>query len=391
MRIPTDYLARLEAARATNPAMADNYIAHTTIGDPLSDAALAAMSDLDPHESHRFVEAGLESPEPEALAGAPDAVRAFFDDARSVPAWAAEADFRPGIRMFHRNSQLVLGAMVGGTLVEGFATNISKSFFITGRLREHGVRRLQQNNRHMVEIFIPGGLEPGGDGWKLSVRVRLVHGQIRKLLANSEDWDEEAWGIPISAAHVGHAITAFSARLLKHLKSLGAQFDERERASFMQVWRYSGHLMGIPESILYKSEEDAIELYRIGTLCEPEPGFESVAMANSLVNSAPLIAGITEAKARDNLAKYIYAISRSLIGADMADQLQYPYSPTFGVLSWFRLQKRYSRYLGWLVPGYAKSKSFDEFTALLEVSAFDEAGISYDLPDHVYDEESTRW
>ena len=391
MRIPTDYLARLEAARATNPAMVDNYIAHTTIGDPLADAALAAMADMDPHESHRFVEAGLEDPDPEALAGAPEAVRAFFDDARTVPAWASEANFRPGIRMFHRNSQLILGAMVGGTLVEGFATNISKSFFITGRLREHGVRRLQQNNRHMVEIFIPGGLELGGDGWKLSVRVRLVHGQIRKLLAQSEDWDEEAWGIPISAAHVGHAITAFSARLLKHLKALGARFDDAERASFMQVWRYSGHLMGIPESILFETEEDALELFRVGTLCEPEPGIESVAMANSLVNSAPLIAGITEPKERGNLAKYIYAISRALIGGEMADQLQYPYSPTFGVLHWFRLQKRYSRYMGWLVPGYAKSQSFDEFTALLEVSAFDEAGISYHLPDHVYDEESTWW
>jgi hypothetical protein len=391
MRIPTDYLARLEAARATNPAMVENYIAHTTIGDPLADAALAAMADLDPHDSHRLLEVGLENPDPEALAGAPEAVRAFFNDARSVPAWAAEADFRPGIRMFHRNSQLILGAMVGGTLVEGFATNISKSFFITGRLREHGVRRLQQNNRHMVEIFIPGGLELGGDGWKLSVRVRLVHGQIRKLLAESDDWDEEAWGVPISAAHVGHAITAFSARLLEHLKSLGGRFDDAERASFMQVWRYSGYLMGIPESILYESEEDALELFRVGTLCEPEPGMESVAMANSLVNSAPLIAGITEAKERGNLAKYIYAISRALIGSGMANQLRYPYSPTIGVLTWFRLQKRYARYMGWIVPGYAKSKSFDEFTSLLEVSAFDEAGISYHLPDHVYDEESTWW
>lgn len=391
MRIPTDYLARYESARAINPAMVDNYIAHTTIGDPLADAALAAMADMDPHESHRFIQAGLEDPDPEALAGAPEAVRALFEDARTVPEWAARADFRPGIRMFHRNSQLVLGAMVGGTLVEGFSTNISKSFFITGRLREHGVRRLQQNNRHMVEIFIPGGLEFGGDGWKLSVRIRLIHAQVRRLLSHSDDWDEEAWGVPISAAHVGYAITAFSARLLKHLKALGARFDDAERASFMQVWRYSGYLMGIPESILYHDEANAHELFKIGGLCEPAPDFESVAMANSLVNSAPLIVGISNPEDRNNLARYVYTISRALIGTDLADMLKYPSSPTFGVLNWFRLQKRYSRLVGLFVPAYARSKSFDEFTALLEVSAFDDAGISYYLPDHVHDEESSSW
>ena len=391
MRIPNDYRARYDAARAENPELADNYIAHTTIGDPLADAALAVMAEMDPRDSHRYVQLGLDEPASDELKRAPAEVRSFFESTQAVPAWAASANFRPGIRLFHRNSQLVLGAMVGGTLVEGFSTNISKSFFITGRLREHGVRRLQQNNRHMVEIFIPGGLELGGDGWKLSVRVRLIHGQIRRLLALSDDWDVAAWGIPISAAHVGYAITAFSARVLIHLKRLGARFDDEERASFMQVWRYSGYLMGIPESILYKSEEEAHELFRIGGLCEPVPDYESVAMANSLVNSAPLLVGISDPAERGNLAKYIYVISRALIGDELADQLKYPHNPTFGVLRWFRLQKRYARYMGWLVPGYAQSKSFDEFTALMEVSAFDEAGISYHLPDHVYDEESQWW
>ncbi|MCY3989495.1 MAG: DUF2236 domain-containing protein, partial [Gammaproteobacteria bacterium] len=62
-----------------------------------------------------------------------------------------------------------------GTLVEGFATTISKSFFMTGRVMERGVRRLRQNNRHQVEIFYPEGLRRENDGWKLSVRIRFVH------------------------------------------------------------------------------------------------------------------------------------------------------------------------------------------------------------------------
>ena len=214
--------------------------------------------------------------------------------------------------------------MLGGVLVEGFSTNIAKSFFITGRLRDQGVRRLQQNNRQMIELFFPGGMMRQGDGWKLSVRVRLVHAQVRRLLSQSEDWKHDEWGVPLSAAHVGFAITAFSARLLKHMRSLGARYSEEEARSFMQIWRYSGHLMGIPDSILFTTEEDALELFRIGLLCEPEPSIESVVLANSLVNSAPLVAGITSSEERRSLSGYVYHVSRALIGKELADQLNYP-------------------------------------------------------------------
>ena len=76
-------------------------------------------------------------------------------------------------------------------------------------------RRLQQNNRHMMDIFFPHGLRRDGDGWKLSARIRFVHTRIRTLLAKSDDWDHEAWGIPVSAAHLGFAISVFS----KHCSS----------------------------------------------------------------------------------------------------------------------------------------------------------------------------
>jgi len=324
-----------------------------------------------------------------ALREAPAILREFFESCAAVPDWVDFSGFDPGVRMFHRNSQLVLGAMVGGTLVEGFSTNIAKSFFITGRLRDQGVRRLRQNNRHMVEIFFPGGLERDSDGWKLSVRIRLIHAMVRRLLGSSDDWDTEAWGVPVSAAHVGYAITAFSARLLKHLKSLGARFDDEERASFMQVWRYSGYLMGIPESILFRDENGALELFSIGGICEPDPDYESVALAHSLVNSAPLIAGITESADREKLARYIFQVSRALIGTELADHLKYPRYPTPGVLWWFRMQNRYNRAMTKLFKGRLRNEN--QMTALLDVSNFDETGITYRLPDHVYAEESSRW
>ena len=248
MNIPTDYESGYEKARVIAPDVAAKYVAHTHIGDPLGEAMSEDLAEFSTEESMRLVEAAMNDGGGEALGNAPASLREFFRDAEAQPEWLDYSAFAPGVRMFHRNSQLVLAAFVAGVLIEGFTTNIAKSFLITGRVRDQGVRRLGQNNRHMMEIFFPGGLYRDGDGWKLSVRIRIVHARLRHLLSKSEDWDTEAWGVPISAAHLGYAISAFSARLLKHMKTIGANYNDEEYRSFMAVWRYSGYLMGIPET-----------------------------------------------------------------------------------------------------------------------------------------------
>ncbi len=391
LTIPTDYTAGYENARKRAPVIADNYMAHTHIGDPLGEAMVRDLAELGSAESRRLLEAAMNQEGDEALRNAPASLHAFFEDAEKLPDWLNYADFASGVRMFHRNSSMILAAFVAGVLIEEFTTNIAKSFFITGRVRDQGSRRLGQNNRHMMEIFLPGGLYRHGDGWKLSVRIRIVHAQIRQLLLDSDDWDYEAWGLPVSGAHLGFAVSTFSARLLQHMKTLGAKYSDEEYASFMAVWRYAGYLMGIPESILFHDADEALELYDIGHMCEPDAPIESVVMAHALVNSAPLIAGKTEPADRQHLAQYVYRVSSSLIGKQQADALMYPSLSSFGVVWWFKMQQRYGGIIRKLLPGRHDSSSYARFTALLETSTFDESGIKYNLPDHVYAEESDQW
>ena len=349
------------------------------------------LAEVPLREADRFIRAAIEDPDDASLKDAPTAVHTFIEELETVPGWVDYDEFSGGIRAFHRDSSACLAAMLGGVLVEGFSTTIAKSFFITGRLRDQGVRRLRQNNRHMIEILLPGGLETRGDGWRLSVRIRLVHAKVRQLFNDSDEWDTAAGGVPLSAAQVGYALTSFSARMLQHMRSLGASYDGTERDGFMAVWRYSGHLMGIPEAMLYRDYDDALEIFRIGGLCEPDPGMESIALANSLVHSAPVVAGITDPSARRKLAKYIFYVSRAMIGNAMADQLQYPPNRTFGVLPWFRFQRHYHQFLRKRFPKLSRESSFTAFNTLLEVSALQELDIDYTLPDHVHAEESRWW
>ncbi len=391
LKIPTDYQKGYEKARLADPELASNYVAHTLVGDPSCETMVRDLSEFTHEEQGRLLIAAMNRKGEASLRSAPASLRDFFEEASTVPDWVDIDEFMPGIRMFHRNSKLVLAAFVTGVLVEGFTTNIAKSFFITGRVRDSGVRRLQNNNRHMVDIFLPGGLDRYGDGWKLFVRIRVIHSRVRRLLSQSDEWDLDSWGLPVSAAHLGYAIAAFSARLLLHMKTLGARYTDEEYASFMAVWRYAGWLMGVPETILFRDGAEALELYDIGLMCEPRSEMESVVMAHSLINSAPVVAGITDHEERRALAKYLYRFTRGLIGKELADSLDFPQGSSIGVVAHFRATGIFDRIMDKLFPKRASKSSFNRFSGLLETSVLDEGGISYRLPDHVYAEQSSRW
>ena len=294
-------------------------------------------------------------------------------------------EFRPGIRAFYANVNLMLVAFVTGVLVEGFSTMIAKSFSITGRVASTK-RRLQQNNRHMMDIFFPGGLLRDGDGWKLSTRIRFVHTRIRNLLNNSDDWNHEAWGMPVSAAHLGFAISVFSKRLVEYSLQVGANLNEEEQESVIKVWRYTGYLMGIPETILYTSSEEAVKIYKIGYMCEPPADAESIGVANMLIQAIPNVADITDPEEQKNLREQAYRLSRALIGDRLADQFEFPKISTFGTLWMYRMKQRLNRIL--------TSKQVlrsDNFSQLLQISVYDDVGMSYKMPDHVRSSKSIKW
>ncbi len=386
MTTPSAYTEGYTKARLWDQARADNYIRHTTIGDPELDRVMEELSSLPPADLHRFIEAGIEQ-EKNGLRGAPQILRDFFDNLEEPP-WLDYQAFRPGILVFNENVSLMLVAFVTGVLVEGFSTLIAKSFNITKRVASSD-RRLKQNNRQLMEIFYPGGLRRDGDGWKLSTRVRFVHARIRNLLAKSDDWKHDAWGTPLSGAHLGFAISVFSKRLLDYSVLVGARFSDEEKESVLAVWRYTGYLMGIPETILYTDGAEAEKIYRIGYMCEPPPDADSITMANALIQSIPTVAGITDPVEKEKVITLAYRLSRSLLGNTLANQFQYPKGWNIGTLFLFRSKQRLQRvFKRWFKKGGIRS---DNFSQMLQISVYDEGGLSYKMPDHVHASKSNPW
>ena len=391
MRVPVAYQPGYEKARASNRELTDKYIEHTLIGDPEADALVNAIAAADQDQQAEFIRAGMEE-DAEALRSVPPAVREFFDGVGTPPEWFDPEVVYAGCRKFHAYSDLFLTAFVTDIIVRGFTTLISQSFFITGRLTDRGVRRLRQNIRHLLEIMLPGGLERHGEGWKLSVRIRLVHARVRQQLLISEDWDQEAHGMPLSAAHIALASCNFSGMMLWAAGRIGARLNDEERDSFMQIWRYTAWLMGVPDALLFRDEAEAREIFRVGYMCEPPFGVEAIAMANSVINSAPLVIGIEDKDERKALLSYGYRLSRALLGDELADQLMFPKSRTTGALVYLRLRRRIQEVIDALRgPGQrAKGLRTQNFMTMLDISVLDEEGISYRLPDELHGDAS-RW
>ena len=388
MNIPTCYADGYARARELDPRWADLYMRHTLLGDPPADAVVEELDATAlPQEVHEAIATALDASS--APGHTPESMRKLVESARAVPDWFDPQIAMAGTRAFLRNSDAVMMGLVCGAIIEGFSTLISKSFRIRGRIRDNGVRRLKQNMLQLVEQFMPGGILPGGDGWRLSLRIRLVHAKSRRLLMKSDEWDSAVYGMPLSAAHVMLGAAAFSARLMGHVDRLGGDFTDEEREAYVHVWRYTSTLLGVPEAIRFTDQATALHAFTIGATCEPPFDDDSIIMANSIINSAPILLGRTTPRARRSLAATLYQVSRELIGRESADRLRFPPRRRgIGALRLLRWRNRGNRLLARL-PG--SRSSMKQFSKLLEVSNLKRHEHHYALPTALHDEDSRPW
>ena len=144
--------------------------------------------------------------------------------------------------------------------------------------------------------------------------------------------------------------------------------------------------MGIPETILYTTAAEAEEIYKISYLCEPPPDSASITVANGLIRAIPSVAGVTEPAEVKKLTELAYRLSRALIGNELAIRFEFPRDSNIGTLFYFQMKQRLQRVL----RGRQSVRS-DNFTQLLQISVFDEHGLSYKMPDHVKHSKSSPW
>jgi hypothetical protein len=336
MKFPSRYV-RLEQARERFGSRVDRFGAFLTAGDPLADAAVEALAAYPTAARQSMVDRALDAGI-DAVPEAPEALRALFAQLDHVPFWVDLERLDRGGRAVRPAG--LLGGMVLGSysLVAGYCSpGGNKPLAFSGRLSQDAPRRLAETGRFVQAVSTAGGMRRFGDGFKATVKVRLVHASVRRMLSLSPRWNAPAWGVPINQYDMSGTTLLFSYIVLDGLDKMGFQTSPDERADFMHLWRYAGYLIGVDEELRCATEDEGRALWELLSATQAPPDDDSRALAHALLDSGVAAARTPDERVRAERARVVgYALSRYLLGEEYADWLGYPKTPWRHALRVFR-------------------------------------------------------
>ena len=312
---------QVDAARSQFGAGVDTLLAALDRLDPLADAAADALAQL-PAGGHHHVDAALLGDTRDA----PPALRELLASVAEFPRWVDWARVDRGCAVFLRAG--FVGGLVLGlrSLPYGYAAPAgNKPLVFSGRLAERAPRRLAETARFVAAVSEPGGLFRRDAGYTITVKVRLMHAQVRRLLQQSGRWDSARWSAPINQHDMLATILLFSQVFLDGLRLLGLHVDRHEGDDFIHLWRVIGWLIGVDEVLLPDDEISARTASETIYLTQGPPDVDSrelvAALLNALAQTAHTPAQQRQARVRMHITRQL---CRHLLGNPLADALEVP-------------------------------------------------------------------
>lgn len=105
---------------------------------------------------------------------------------------------------------------------------------------------IDENSTGETSLNFASSLRPGGIGWQMALRVRVLHGKVRQCLLRRGDWDVNQFGIPINQEDLSATLLAFSINPLSGIEFFANKsLTRKEQLDYLALWRYIGWLLGI--------------------------------------------------------------------------------------------------------------------------------------------------
>lgn len=184
------------------------------------------------------------------------ALKAYFEEISTVPDWVNPDLLVEGALASRRLGQNIADILLQLSLIGGYRFGGPTDLLVaTGALSGEGsVRRLAETQKWTTTIGDPGSILPGGEAWRLTAHVRLMHAMVNAGF--EKRWDNQRWGLPINQTDLASTLSLFDATVLLGCRALGVRITRRESTAYMHLWRYVGYLLGIDPDFWSTTERE---------------------------------------------------------------------------------------------------------------------------------------
>lgn len=224
---------------------------------------------------------------------APEVLTRFWNEVHNVPEGTDWDAVDRGQQVFYRYGGACLTGLCFQSLLGGMGMyKVVEVLARTGGFSQQVARRrMFETTQHILQCTKDlESIKPGGDGWKSSVKVRLLHAQVRQRIMRlhkekPEYYDPKKYGIPINDLDSIATIISFSGTLIwMSLPAQGIIMRPQEIEDYFALWRVIGHYLGTP---LYPFKTGSLaKAYMESILAEGmEPSATSQLLAQNIITS----------------------------------------------------------------------------------------------------------
>jgi hypothetical protein len=311
---------------------------HYNIGDEIGYAAYLALRNVDgaPGPGRKMflqaLEHGIDS-----IDGASPELVALFKSVDDVPDWVDWDQLRRGSVAYWRVGKLTVMALAYAAIGAGFRTyGGSRELVLSRRLieRDQVGRRLIETLRWAANASKPEGMRRHADGFRMTMKVRMVHAAVRYHCSRSPHWNWNDWGISVDNVSAVYTMgTLFTEAVIDALAMGGFRLSDSERDDIVALWRYIGYVMGIPDDINFIDWADLKRKSGIIRMLEHPADDGCRALMRSLIDYMceekiegyhvlpPFVDERLTAAQKKTLT---YGLMRAWAGDDICDQLAVP-------------------------------------------------------------------
>jgi len=253
-------------------------------------------------------------------------LKKLWDQVNTVPDWVDWEQIQRGQDTFYRYGAAAITGLAFQSLLGGMgAARVTETLARTGGFSPKVARgRLFETTQHILQCTKDlQSMQPGGDGWISTIRVRFLHAAVRRRILKlakdrPEYYDVEAFGIPINDLDAIGTISVFSGTLIwMSFPRQGIYMRKQETEDYVALWRYIAWVIGCPTEH-FASAAKAKAIMESLFENEVQPNEMGALLANNIIKS------IENEPPTYESADMLCASARWLNGNQLSDALKLP-------------------------------------------------------------------